>query len=141
MTGFTLIELLIVVAMTFLVAALTLPVALAFVESQVLDEMTNDVASVLRRANSQAVFGKHASSFGVKILPSSFVLFEGSSYAERVTAEDEIFSFSSNLNLSGPDEIVFAKISGTTSATGTISISVSNKQREITVYENGKIEK
>ncbi len=124
MRGFTLIEMLIVIAMIFVVGAFAFPLTISFLEAQVLDETTSDVTSAFRRAQAQAVFGKHANSFGVKILSNQYLIFEGSSYILRIQSEDESFSIPSRLSVTGLSEVVFDKGTGVPSATGTVNFSV-----------------
>lgn len=137
--GFTLVELLVVISVTVIIAALTIPVGINFYKTQLLDETTSDILSTLRRARSQSIFQKNDSSFGVKFLSGSYVLFQGVTYAARVQDEDESFSLSIGISISGIDEVVFSKLSGTTTA-GTLTITSDNDNQNISINVQGKIE-
>jgi type II secretory pathway pseudopilin PulG len=112
--GFTLMEVLIVVAMSILLAGLTLPIGFRFFQSQMLDEAALGVESALDRAGAMAGQGKHDSAFGVKFLSGGYTVFQGVSYALRASGEDENFTLASNIAVLGADEIVFSKIGATT---------------------------
>lgn len=113
-SGFTLMEVLIVIAMSILLAGLTLPIGFRFFQSQMLDEAALGVGSALDRAGTMAGQGKNDSAFGVKFLPGGYTVFQGGSYASRTVGEDENFVLASNIAVAGADEIVFSKIGATT---------------------------
>lgn len=133
-------ELLIVLCLAVILVVLTFPIGLNFYRNQELDETSSNVISVLRKAQSQSAFQKNDSSFGVKFLPGSYVLFQGDSYAARIQGEDEIFSLPLGISASGADEIVFAKLSGT-AAPSAITISSGSRNQAININEYGKIER
>ena len=135
------IELLLVIGMALLVSALTIPVGVRFLQTQSLNEARSDILTALRRARTQAVFQKNDSAFGVEFLPSSFVVFQGSSYALRTQSEDEIFSLTSGTTVSGIGEIVFTKRTGLPSVIGTITISSGSDSYIISVNSQGNIER
>lgn len=139
--SFTLIELLLVIGGAIIITALTMPVGLNFYRIQVLDETANDILGILRRAQTQATFQKNDSAFGVKFLPQSYVLFQGSSYAERVQSEDETFDLSVGITVSGIDEAIFEKLTGIPSATGTLTINSDDSSRRLDINVQGKIER
>lgn len=139
--AFTLIELLLVVAIATLLVGVTLSFGVNFYRIQALDETSENILMALRRAREQAVAQKNDSSFGVRLLSGSYVLFQGSSYDNRVAAEDEVFPLSSLISLGGMTETVFAKHSGMPSATGVLIVSSGADIREIDVGSQGKIER
>lgn len=140
-TGFTIIELLIVLAGTAIVVALTVPIGIRFFYSQTLDEATSNIMSTLRRSESQAKFSKNDSAFGVKFLSGSYVLFQGSSYASRTQSEDESFALLGGITTSGITEIVFAKVTGIPSVTGTLTVSFLGDSKTVTINAQGEIER
>jgi len=141
MRGFTLLELLLVITAAVLVAAFTIPTGIRFFQIQLLDEATSDILGVVRRAQSQAVFQKNDSVFGVRFLPSSYVLFQGSSYALRVQSEDETFSLGGGITATGVDEVVFGKLTGLPNATSTITITSGSDMQTLDINSQGKIER
>lgn len=138
--GFTLIELLLVITLITVISALSLSFGIAFLSTQSADELAADIASTLRRAESQALFQKNDSEFGVSFLSNTYVLFEGSSYATRAISSDESFVIPFPSSVSGVSEIVFDTLTGVPSATGTIIISGDTASRTIQINGAGLIE-
>lgn len=138
--GFTLLELLIVIALVIILVALTFPIGLNFYGNQAMDETSSNIISALRKAQSQSIFQNNDSSFGVKFLSDSYVLFQGGSYGGRIQSEDEIFSLPKGVSVSGADEIVFSKLSGIT-APRVLVISSRSYNQGISVNDYGKIER
>ena len=141
MKGFTLPEVLLVVAAAAAVDMLTVPVGLRFFQSQTLDEATADIVLALRQARSQAVTQKNDSAFGVKFLASSFVVFQGGSYASRVPSEDETHPLPSGASVGGPDEVVFAKLTGIPDAAGTITVGAGGDVFGVGINAQGNVER
>jgi len=140
MKGFTLIELLLVIGGIGIIAALTIPVGVNFYRIQVLDETAGDILVALRRAQSQAMFQKNDSAFGVRFLSDSYVLFEGNSYGE-VPSQDEPFNLMGGITTSGIVEVDFAKLTGIPNTTGTLTITSGNDSQGIHINAQGKVEK
>ena len=141
MRGFTILEISLVIAMMFVIAALTFPITASFMRSQTQGDAADELVSVLRRAQSEATYQKNDSSFGVKVLSNSYVLFEGSSYATRNEDEDEVTVFSSTISHGGQGEVVFEQLTGIPSATGTISVILGREQVDIAIHTEGRIER
>ena len=140
LTGFTLIEFLIVGATIILLSGLFLPVGFGFFQTQSVDEARENVVSVLRRAQNQALLQKNDSPFGVKFMSNSYVLFQGDSYLARQPSEDEIFLIPSGVSMSGLGEVVFSKFIGGPSAVGIISTASGSYSKDIDINSQGKIE-
>jgi len=139
--GFTLIELLLVITVVIVITALTIPVGIHFYQTQVLNETMDGILGVLRRSHNQAVFQKDDSAFGVKFLSDSYVLFRGESYVARVQNDDETFILPTGVGVSGIDEVVFTKLTGLPSATGTLTIISGNSSQMLNINSYGKIER
>lgn len=138
--GFTLIEVLLVIALGTVLTALALPVGFRFYQFQIADEAATGVLSALRNAESNARLGKEGSAFGIKFLPASYVVFQGDTYAARLTARDEIFSLPPDTDIgSASDEIVFARVTGAPSATGTITLSLYGRTHVIDLNDAGVV--
>lgn len=138
--GFSLVELLLVIGITFIIGVFMFPISVSFLQSQILDETTELLLSSMRRAEMQAMYEKHDSSFGVKLLSDSYVLFEGDSYSSRNVSEDEVFQIPSALTVSGIDEVVFLQRTGIPSTVGTIVLTRSLEQHIIDLNNEGKLE-
>ena len=132
-------ELVLVIGATIVIAALTLPMGMNFLNIQMLDEAAGGILETLRRANSQAVSQKNDSDFGVKFLADSYVLFQGGSYATRAISEDEDFVLSDWITVSGTDEIIFTKLTGVPDVAGVLTVSAGGKDRVIEINSQGRI--
>mgnify|MGYP001581681526 CR=1 FL=1 len=139
-SGFSMMEVLLVVGAIIFIASLSFPVGLRFFQTQSLDETRSAIVANLRRAAIQAIFQKNDSDFGVRILPDTLILFQGPSYIARLTTEDEILPIQNNIVIAGINEIVFSKVTGIPSATGTIILAIGSEARTITINDEGIIE-
>jgi hypothetical protein len=138
--GFTIFEVLIVIGMSTVLLALALPVGFRFYQFQVADETTTGILSALRNAESKSRLGMESSAFGVKLLPTSYVLFQGDNYSTRLVSRDEVFSLSPGTTIeSEGDEIIFARVTGIPSATGTMTITLYERTHEIEVNDAGVV--
>lgn len=119
----------------------------SFSASHQLDAGTQDLLSVMRRAQAAAMGGKENSRFGVYFTTgpgASFVFFRGDTYLTRDTEYDEIYVLpqviSLSLNLGGVSEIVFGKLKGVPSAAGTITLTNANNEAKVlSVNQAGRI--
>lgn len=138
--GFTIFEVLIVIGISTALLALVLPVGFRFFQFQVADETATGMISVFHNAESRARLGMEGDAFGVKLLPDSYVLFQGDSYAARVVSHDETFSLPLSTNIeSNTDEFVFAQVTGIPSATGTIAVTLYERTHTIEINAAGVI--
>jgi Tfp pilus assembly protein FimT len=76
---------------------------------------------------------------GVYIQPDKFVIFQGSSYATRDTAQDSVIPAATSVLHSGISEVVFSELSGNSSTPGTISVSANGRTSDITIGALGQI--
>ena len=138
--GFTLIELLLSVTILTLLVGLSLPVYESFVRRNDLDVTTQTAVSMIRRAQTYARGVDEDSVWGVRFQASDISLFKGASYASRDASFDETLPLPSSVTISGTAEITFAKLSGTPSQTGTITLgSSTNDTRTVTVNAEGMV--
>jgi type II secretory pathway pseudopilin PulG len=139
--GFSIVEVLVVIGISVVIGVMSIPVAVEYYRTQILDEAAKDLRSVLRRANNQAVFQKNDSAFGVDFssVTDKYVLYQGSAYSSRITAEDEIFAIPAGITLSGVSEVAYTKRTGTTTAS-TLTITGVNQTRTISISADGKVE-
>jgi hypothetical protein len=101
------------------------------------------VVETLRRAQAFTVSGKRDSVWGAHFTGTDMTLFAGASYATRLTQYDEVHVFPSSLSVSGLTDVVFDALTGATSTTGTIVLSVdaTGQSKTIVVSATGLIEK
>lgn len=120
--GFTLIEALISVTLISLIVGMTLPFYGNFAARNDINIAQEDVARMMRRAQAYARAGYGDSTWGVRLQNGSATLFRGTTYATRSAAYDEILSFPA-INVSGVTDVVFSKMTGYPSATGTTTLA------------------
>lgn len=137
--GFTLVEVLLVLSIIILLITLTIPLGIRFYSTRQLDVSENGIVQTLRRAQIKAMSMERDSAFGVYITSEEYVLFKGDSYIARDISYDEIFDLPDNLSITGLSEIVFSKLKGTPSDTGTITLFLDNRTESININEMGMI--
>ena len=140
MKGFTFVEILISITLMVVVLAFVLPGSLRFLGLQNLDDTAQSLIVSLRQAQTQAVYQKNDSSFGVKFFEDSYVLFQGASYTTRVQNQDIATTLPTNVVLSGIDEIVFAKQTGIPDETGVVLLQANTESKSVSINEQGLIE-
>ncbi len=128
-------------AVTAVLMLLTVPVTAGFYRSRMHDQSVRDLESLLRRARTYAIDQRNDLPSGVKILPGSYVLFVGESYASRTTALDESFEYPTFVTTSGSiSEVVFSKLHGTSTASGTIRLlTTEGVEDQITIFSSGVV--
>lgn len=139
--GFTFIELMLVIALITIIGVFIAPIGLSYYQSQLLNETSDGLVSALRQAESFAYTGRHNHAFGVFITADTYTVFEGDTYASRITSEDMVFPIASTVTVSGLQEIVFSEMSGTPRATGMVTVVSGNKMSQIVVLPSGIIER
>ncbi len=144
MRGFTIIELLLVIATLALLSFLSVPVSLNFYRSQLVATSQNELLDALTRAQYNAKLQKADSRYGVYIDTNSFILYKGSVYGEdpsydEVYIQPDVLSFSTSGSTAiQTNDINFLKLTGLTSATGTITITHTNGESgEVIIDEFG----
>ena len=135
--GFTLIELILVVAMMILLGTLSSTFAARFLTQNGVLNASDQIIGDIRKAQINAMTGKQNSNWGVNYSSNTITLYKGNSYATRQTAFDEKFSVSASINISGFSDVTFARMTGTPSATPTITISGSGETKTITINSQG----
>lgn len=136
--GFTLTEVLLSVVIIGMLVGLSLPVYASFQSRSDTAIATQNVADMLRRAQTYARGVNGDSQWGVAIQSETATLFKGASYATRDASYDETTSLS-GATPSGLSEIVFSKLSATPTTTGTITLTKPNNIRTITVNAKGMV--
>ena len=138
--GFTLLEILLVLAMISIIAGFSIPVYQSFQVKNDLDISANTIASSFRRAQVLAEASDGDSQWGVKVLSGSITLFQGSSYAGRVAAFDEVFTVPTSITPSGLNEVVFDRLTGQALSTGTVTMTATTGQvRTIAITSKGTV--
>lgn len=138
--GFTLIEIMLSVAAIAVIAGIGIPVYQAFQNRNEVDVAAMEFGQALRRAQAFSMASTGDSTWGVSIQSGSIVVFKGASYAARDTTYDETYDLATAIGISGTTEYVFAKMSGTPSTSGTVTVtSPNNETRSITLSAKGLV--
>jgi prepilin-type N-terminal cleavage/methylation domain-containing protein len=144
-TGFTLLELLIVIAIGVIVAGFIFTAFVDYGNEQSFRATVVEMVAITKEARQKTLSAETTTQFGVHFASSSLVVFEGGSY-DPASSSNKIYNFS-NVSLtpelsSGGSEVVFARLSGEASATGTIEIlnHRSNSTTSILIRGSGLVE-
>jgi prepilin-type N-terminal cleavage/methylation domain-containing protein len=120
--GFTLAETLISVAIIGVLAGLSMTAFATFARKESLDSNAAALAAALRDARARTIASVGGMQHGIYIESSRFVLFQGSSYSSTATTNVP-FNWSSAVKASSTlSSIVFEKVTGNSSASGTIEL-------------------
>jgi hypothetical protein len=123
-----------------IIAGMSLPLYRTFNNRNDLDQTVALYAQSIRRAQALSISQIGDSVWGIKVLPSSILLFKGSSYSSRDQTFDEGISFSPTITFSGLSEITFLKRAGTPSTTGTTTFILYQETRNAFINQKGVIE-
>lgn len=132
------IEVLIVIGILAILFSLGIPIARNFYLDYQFDGEIQLLSSLLRHARNLSMVNYNQSGHGLYVGPTDFVVFQGTSYASRVVAQDRIFPRNTGVAVIGPVELVFAALSGQ-SASSTYTLSVIGKSREIFMNPEGLV--
>ncbi|MDP2695865.1 MAG: hypothetical protein Q8O87_01275 [bacterium] len=136
--GFTMVELAVVIGVLALLAAIFLPIGIDFYISYQFRAESNMLVSLLEQSRSLAMTNNGESYWGLYVDANDFVVFQGLNYASRDQSADKIFARTENIGISGPSELVFANLSGTTTP-ATFDIVSDEKSATVGVNSQGVI--
>lgn len=124
--GFTLIELVVVTSLLVLVAAISITGFRNFAGFQQYNQAVSDVEFLLNQTRLSARSAEGDESHGIKFATSSTTVFTGDVYDSLDAANEvttyQLITLEANLT-GGTDEIIFSKLTGLPSATGTIVVT------------------
>lgn len=138
--GFTLPEMLLVVAIITIITAIGAPLYLSLNNSNQLDAATSLLAQDLYQAQSFSRNRTQDSQWGVAVNGQNIVLFSGASYAARNAANDVVYNVPSGIVLGGATQIVYSKLYGLPTTTGSFTLTGAGKTNTITVNNKGMLE-
>jgi prepilin-type N-terminal cleavage/methylation domain-containing protein len=143
-SGITLIEIIVVVSIiALLIVVVALPL-ITFRKTQALENATNTTIAILNEARTRTLAAVGGTSYGVRIESTQVILFTGTSYSSgsstnEITPLDSPATASASLS-GGGSEIKFDRLSGTTSQSGTITLSISGgSSHTVTVSATGAV--
>ena len=137
--GFTLLEILIAMSIVIVLIGFAYFIGFDFYRNQALrsDEIT--VVSILRTARSRAMANINQAPHGFAFQNDRYILFQGSSYASRNQAYDEVTGISPLMTATGTEEVVFEQLSGNANAS-TILLFTSAASSTIFINNEGRID-
>ena len=121
--GVSLIEVIAVVLIMGLIFTWGLGIGLNLYRRVTLNGERDGLVMVLRSARTRALENRNQSDHGVYVATTTFVLFQGPSYASRTTTYDEWFPRTTGVAVNGVTSTVFLSLSGNGTASGTITFS------------------
>jgi len=110
--GFTLIEVMLVVGLMLAVGFLASSFSGSFMAQSAISDATSQFRSAFDEAHAYAVSGRQNSSWSVHYSGATITLFKGDSYDQRDPSYDEQTKINSHIDVSGLDEITFARPDG-----------------------------
>ncbi len=144
--GFSLIEFLVVMGILAVLIGLSLVFAHSFQKERILENSAQEIIEVLRVAQSKTLASEGASSFGVNFESDKFTLFKGAVF-DLASPDNEVFELPSALtiseiNLGGSSFVVFERLSGFASSSGSIKIQMTedaSKSAAIFIDSSGAV--
>ncbi len=147
--AFTLIEILIVISVIIILSFFSLSSYLPFRNQNELNACSQEILNILRLAQSKTLGSEESSCYGVHFEQEKYVLFKGVSYDPLdINNEDYNLSLKTEISPSdislngGGSEVIFDRITGSTSQYGTVKIQItqdSNQYRIIRIDSSGQI--
>lgn len=134
--GITIIELLIVILLISTLGVMSVSFYSRFLTQNAVDNATTRLVNSLRKAQIYSMSGRQNGVWGVKYTTSPK---EITLYLTGNSAFDESFTVSSNITVGNFTDISFARVTGTSSASSTITISGNNNSKTITINNQGVV--
>ena len=137
--GITLVEILIAMGILAIILSLGYFIGFDFYRNYALHSEKDILLSVLRKTRSQALNNVNSTGHGVYIGNNSYTIFYGSSYVSRDSQYDENIREAPGIALSGLNEVVFAPLAATSTASSTIVLNNGQKSFFIDINYEGRI--
>lgn len=145
-SGITMLEVVVVMAIFILVTGFTLLFTMDAFRGSTFQSDRDLFVALLQRARAQSISNicnaagcTDGKPHGVKINGSTYVLFEGESFAARDASADSLFDASVAVTRSGDTEVVFTQLAGTTTVAREFVFKNSEHISTTTVWTNGRI--
>lgn len=125
-TAFTVIETLFTVALVAVAAVMIVFALRSFTRVQEVTNQIDRIAGVVQKAQSQTLAGEGDVSYGVHFDSDQIVIFQGDTYSDA-DSNNVVYAID-NVGLSwtftgGGDDIIFARLTGMTTQTGTVTVT------------------
>lgn len=139
MRGFTLIEIVVAIGILTALGAMGLFVAIEQYRTYALEADLGTAVSLVQRARTKAMANIGESQHGFYTDGNNYVLFRGSSYADRDPNYDEEIPVAPVVSVSGTQEFVFSQLEGIANPTGDLTLDNDKRSRIISVNSAGRI--
>lgn len=137
--GFTLLEVILAVSLMIIIGSFSMSFATNFFLQNAAGNTQAQFIGEMRKAQMYAMSSKENSAWGIYYNANTITLFKGNSYITRDATWDERYVSNANLIVSGFSEVVFARLTGLPSTTGTITITGNGSSKTVTVNSQGVI--
>lgn len=126
--GFTLIELLLVIAIVAIIGSVSISTVGNYLSRNYFIDSQNNLVGALRTAHLNTLANKSNGQWGVRVTSTTVTLFQGSTYAGRTPAFDQVSTFPVTVTVTGigltiPADIIFSRLTGNPNLTGTIRLT------------------
>ncbi len=138
--GFSALEIIITISISFILTAISVSMFSRLSNNTSLDKDANIVLSYISRARSAAIDSKDALAHGVKFASTTVYIYSGTTYPGTHSESYNLLSGAniSSLSLSNRStSFYFNKLTGTPSATGTVTVSRNGSSKSIIIYATG----
>lgn len=132
--GFTLIEFIITVAIIILLGTSTSVFFSRFLLQSTADQVADNLAEELHKAQTYSMMNRSNSSWGVKFLANNITLFATSS-----AVFNENNAVNTNVTITGFSQVIFSKGTGVPDATFSATIHADAVNRTVSVNSQGGI--
>ncbi len=136
--GFTLIEILISIGIMAILFSLAMPFTLDYYRTYSLQTERQTLVALLQRARNLSLSNTNGQAHGVARLATTFVSYEGPSFAARDTTKDVVYPRSSIITYTGSSDIVFQPLTAQSSDT-TLTLNSTVGHMTITINSLGMI--
>lgn len=146
MRGVTLLEIIVVLGVLAAVSAVLVGAFAEFREASAVVEAKSEIIGILRDARVRTLASRNNTNYGVHFEETRVVLFEGGTYSAAVPSNETHQLYSSRIVaivLGGASEVVFERLSGAASASGTIILSATrnaSKTETVTILATGVVQ-
>lgn len=140
MKGFTFLEIMIVIVILALLFSVGFIFNLSFYQTFLLQGEQRLLLNLLHKVRLEALDNLYSLPRGVYIDENNYIIFSGSSFANRIPAYDLSYPRSAVKIQSPFNEIIFSPLSATTTASGTIELSLNDKKFFIIINNEGFID-
>ncbi len=132
--GFTLLELVLVIALAAAVATWSLSGIIRYAAHQEIDRAVTEIITLTNETRQRTIAAETDTQFGLRFATSTVTRFEGVDFDEEAPSNVVLPLANVELQIDFSDDsnqIVFSRLRGVSSATGTVTVTHSRSDREV----------